>query len=53
MSATTALRASKYCADHAAIKGRLTAHAATFEAIHHYSPPYWELVRLATQAQAE
>jgi hypothetical protein len=53
MSATTALRADKYRADHAAIKKHLTALAATFQETHHYSPPYWELVRLATQAHAE
>jgi hypothetical protein len=53
MSATTALRAAKYGADHAAVKARLTALAAVFQETHHYSPPYWELVRLANQAQAE
>ena len=53
MSATTALRVSKYRADHAAIKARLTALAGAFQETHHYSPPYWELVRLATQAQQE
>jgi hypothetical protein len=53
MSATTALRADKYKADHAAIKARLEALAATFKKTHHYSPPYWELVRLATQAVEE
>jgi hypothetical protein len=52
MSATTALRASKYRADHAAIKKRLIALAAAFRETHHYFPPYWELIRLATQAQA-
>ena len=53
MSATAALRVSKYRADHAAIKERLTVIAAKFQETHHYSPPYWELVRLATQAQTE
>ena len=53
MSATTALRADKYKADHAAVKERLEKLAAAFQKTHQYSPPYWELVRLATQALAE
>jgi len=53
MSATAALRADKYKADHAAVKERLETFAAVFQKTHHYSPPYWELVRLATQALAE
>jgi hypothetical protein len=35
MSATAALRASKYRADHAAIKERVTGLAAAFQAAHH------------------
>jgi len=53
MSATSALRASKYRADHAANKERLKVLAAAFEETHHDPPPYWQPVRLATQAQAE
>ncbi len=53
MSATVALRADQYRADHAAIKKRLTSLADTFRETHHYSPPYWELVRLADQAKAK
>lgn len=53
MSATAALRADTYRAEHAALKTRLAARAAAFQETHHYSPPYWELVRLATQAQTE
>ena len=53
MSATTALRADNYSADHAAIKGRLLALAAAFRETHHCSPPYWELIRLANQARSE
>jgi hypothetical protein len=53
MSATSALRASKYRADHDAIKERLKVLAAAFKETHHYSPPYWQLVRLAAQAQVE
>lgn len=50
MSATTALRVAKYNADHAAIKQRLAMYASDFQKAHGYSPPYWELIRLATQA---
>ena len=53
MSATAALRVSLYRANHAALKERLATLAAKFQQDHHYAPPYWELVRLATQAAAE
>ena len=53
MSATTALRADQYRADHTAIKKRLTALASAFQESHRYSPPYWELIDLAKQAQTE
>jgi hypothetical protein len=53
MSATAALRADKYSADHKAIKERLTALAAEFSREHGYSPPYWRLIDLATQALRE
>jgi hypothetical protein len=52
MSATVALRAHQYRAHHAAIKKHLTSLADSFKETHHYSPPYWELIRLADQAQA-
>ena len=53
MSATAALRVSQYRANHAALKDRLATLAAKFQQDHHYVPPYWELVRLATQVAAE
>jgi hypothetical protein len=53
MSATAALRADKYGVDHHAIKERLTALAAEFSKEHGYSPPYWKLIDLATEARRE
>jgi hypothetical protein len=53
MSATTALRADKYRADHAAVKRRLRPLAGAFRRAHQYSPPYWQLVQLANQAAVE
>jgi hypothetical protein len=51
MSAATALRADRYRAEHAAIKERLTQLAAEFREVQGFSAPYWELVRMAEEAQ--
>ena len=53
MSATTALRVKKYRRDHAAIVARLLLLADRFRKDKGYPPPYWELVRLARQAEGE
>lgn len=50
MSATSALRADAFKAEHRAVKVRLDPLAAGFRKAHGYSPPYWELVRMAGQA---
>ena len=53
MSATTALRADRYRADHAEIKARLMGRATVFKVSRGYSAPYWELVRMAEEACGE
>jgi hypothetical protein len=50
MSATTALRADRYRANHAEIKARLMARATAYKVSRGYSAPYWELVRMAKEA---
>jgi hypothetical protein len=50
MSAATALRVDGLNAWHAALKARLLERAATFKAGRGYTPPYWELVRMAREA---
>jgi hypothetical protein len=49
MSAATALRVEKLRADHAALTTRLQDKVAQFKADRGYTPPYWELVRMARE----
>jgi hypothetical protein len=51
MSATTVLRANRITTQHAQLKKRLLASAAKFKVERGYTPPYWELVRLAREMQ--
>lgn len=51
MSATTALRVQKMTATHAAIFASVTEAAEKFKAARGYTPPYWELLRLAREAK--
>ncbi len=53
MSATAALRTTRYSAEHDAIAGRLAVKAGQFKTQRGYEPPYWELVRLAGEAKTE
>ena len=53
MSATTALRVQKMTATHAAIFERVLAAAEKFKAGRGYTPPSWELLRMAREAKAE
>jgi Permuted papain-like amidase enzyme, YaeF/YiiX, C92 family len=53
MSATTALRVKRMTATHARLKALVLAHAKQFQAAHGYVPPYWELLRMARDAQAQ
>jgi hypothetical protein len=53
MSATSALLTQDYDAKHSAIKERLTVKADRFKTENGYSPPYWELVKLARAAKEE
>jgi hypothetical protein len=53
MSATTALRVDWLKTNHAGIRTRLLERAEQFKADRNYVPPYWELVRLAREAQTE
>ena len=53
MSATTALRAEYLTATHAGLQALLLEKADQFETEQGYIPPYWELVRLAREAQAQ
>jgi hypothetical protein len=47
MTATAALRADLYRAEHAKLKAQLELLAADFRKREGYAPPYWELVREA------
>ena len=49
MSATTALRAEKLTQNHAERKALLEEKVRTFRTQHDYTPPYWELVRMARE----
>ena len=51
MSATTALRVDRLKTNLALINARLLEQAAKFKSERGYTPPYWELVRLAREAQ--
>ena len=53
MSAASALRNDAFSTRHAAIKSRTVELAGQFESTKGYRPPYWELVALARQAQAD
>jgi hypothetical protein len=53
LSAAGALRTRSFMRTHAAIKDRVLRLAEEFERNHGYTPPYWELVKLARQAQSE
>ena len=50
MSATSALKHQQYAARHARAKDRLVRSAASFRLDHGYTPPYWQLLRLARLA---
>ena len=52
MSATVALRVQALGARHAALRAHVEAAAATFQREHGYRAPYWDLARLAREAQA-
>jgi hypothetical protein len=53
MSATTALRVRRLISNHALLKAHLLDKAEKFKAEKGYTPPYWELVRLAREAKEE
>jgi hypothetical protein len=53
MSAEGALRNKSYTARHDKIKARTLESAADFKIANGYRPPYWELVKLASQAEGE
>ncbi len=53
MSATAALQAQRFARDHATLRERLFELAEEFRREHGYRAPYWELVRLAREAQHE
>jgi hypothetical protein len=52
MSATAALRNKWFSKKHEKIKERLLVLARQFEQDNGYSPPYWELVKLARKASS-
>lgn len=51
MSATVALRADKLTQDHGDLTAWLNPQVQAFRTQHGYTPPYWELVRMAREAQ--
>ena len=51
MSATPALRVERLKQNHAALRARLLERVEKFKAERGYMPPYWELLRLAREAQ--
>jgi hypothetical protein len=53
MAAKGALRVDRFSRDHEAIKIRLIGKAESFKQEEGYTPPYWVLVRLAEEAEAE
>ena len=53
MSATAAMRHRAFTKRNAALKARLLDLAAEFKRQKGYTPPYWELVKLAREATAE
>lgn len=50
MSATRALKNQRFVAVHKEIKERTLQEVKRFIDTHHYHPPYWQLVRLASEA---
>jgi len=50
MSTTTALRVEYLTAVHARLRASVLQKAVTFETEYGYTPPYWELVRMAREA---
>ncbi|MBI2921579.1 MAG: hypothetical protein HYY18_10900 [Planctomycetes bacterium] len=50
MSASAALRSEELRTRHEALRARLLGRVASFRAERGYTPPYWELVRLAREA---
>lgn len=53
MSVATALRVQRLKSNRAAIKARLLEKVEWFKTERSYVPPYWELVRLAREAQTQ
>jgi hypothetical protein len=53
MSAATALRVQRLKANHADLRARLIEKVEKFKVQPGYVPPYWELLRLAREAQKE
>jgi len=51
MSATAALRNTRFTARHAMIKARVLPRALEFRGVRGYVPPYWELFRFAREAK--
>jgi len=51
MTATAALRNTEFTSKHETIKRGLEARAAAYASERGYTPPYWELVRLARAAR--
>jgi hypothetical protein len=53
MSAATALRAEKLTQNHADRKALLEEKVRTFQTQNGYTPPYWELVRMARETHVQ
>jgi hypothetical protein len=53
MSATAALRVDRYQAAHRALVARVRVRAEALQSERGYVPPYWELVRLAREAERQ
>jgi hypothetical protein len=53
MSSATALRVKRLTADHARMKSGVLARVTEFKSAQGYPPPYWELVRMAREAQSK
>jgi hypothetical protein len=51
MSATSALRVEKFRKDHAARVTRVLQKAKDFKTTKGYAAPFWELIRMARQAE--
>ena len=53
MSATTALRVKRFRTDHAARVARVVQQAEDFRKAKAYTPPFWELTRMAREAKSK